>query len=250
MKTFKQHLEESTFSINKDVDLIYRSVFKDFIDNLKRGKVTPLKTVSFKSDQLQSADARKANELNPVTIEAGLNKDGSYYAPLSNKIVLSFNTNVLDILKQYDSIEDALKSLAPSEILRFQEELNGNAVRYTIFHELSHWIDDTLHGKHLSKTVKRAVDIDGREKKERVLSRGTGSTTSSDYEINAQIHSIKRARLQNKKLWDRLTFDQMLNLVPSVHVVNRNLRGKQREGWRKKMFRRMAREGLLGANMR
>jgi hypothetical protein len=250
MKSFKEYLEEKTFSINNDVDLIYRSVFQDFINNLKRGIVTKLPMVSFSSEQLQSKDAKAAHEVNPIEINAGIDEDGSYYAPLENRVVLSFNDNVLKAIKHYGSLEELMRYIGPEQRQRLQQEINGSAIKYTIFHELSHWIDDSLHGRHLTKTIDTASKIKRGHKRGRVLSRGRGGTTETDYEINAQIHSIKRAKLQNKKTWDSLTFDEMLNLVPSVHVVNRNLRGKSKDVWRKNIKRRMAREGLLGKNMR
>jgi len=248
MITFKEYLEEN-ISINKDVDLIYRSVFKSFIDNLNKGIITELPMVTFKSDQLQSTDAKMANKINPIIIHAGVSEEGSYYQPLSNRMVISFNYNVFKLFKIYKSVEHTMSMVSPSQIKRFMEEVKGNAVKYTIFHELSHWIDDSLHNRHLTNTIKRASELRG-TKRDRTLTRGGESTTSTDYEINAQIHSIKRAKLQNKKIWNNISFDKILDLIPALNSVYVHMETANREKWLKKLKQRMAREGLLGKNMR
>lgn len=257
MKTFKTYLEEKTFSIDKDVNFIYRHFFKPFIDKLNKGKCDKLESAAFYSTILKSNEAKMATKLNPVKIVTGTFKDGSFYMPTEHMIQISFNYSAYTLMNMYDgSVINTIRALPPEQIKRFKQEINGSAIKSTIYHELSHWIDDTLHNKHITNTIKKALQVSDRQKQTNILAKGNLDPVASKYEINAQIHAIKKAKTQNKNIWDTITFNDLLTLIPALHsVYNVLLRiDKQNssnslEQWRKELKHRMSREGLLGKNM-
>lgn len=257
MKTFKTYLEEKTFSIDKDVNFIYRTYFKSFIDELRNGHAGKLESASFTSNVLPSKDSKKANELNPVTIKIGSFYDGSFYSPNDHILQISFNYSALNALNFCKgSVINTIRALPSEQIKRFKQEINGSATKCTIYHELSHWIDDTFHNKHITNTIKKAQQISNHQKQDKIMAKGKADPVASKYEINAQIHAIKKTKNQNKDIWDTITFNDLLTLIPALHTVYNVLLKKDKgnfdnnlKQWRRDIKQRMSREGLLGKNM-
>ena len=133
----------------------------------------------------------------------------------------------------------------------------------TIRHELTHWLDDSLHNQHLNKKfsrfnadlqkIKQADGdivstrnaVDASYKKH--VTKGEEDIYLTPLEITPfvnQIQELKR-RIGDKK-YDKLTWADIMTYMPSLDGLNRRYGAK----FRKLMFTRMARENLLTKNLR
>jgi len=259
MKTFKQYLEEKTFAIDKDVDIIYDRLFKEIINNIKTnaGNAISQTIKQLDSNELVSASARKANVINPVTIVGGLdliNPIANYYSPNDKTIHLSIHPGAALMLRNNigKSIKDLSETIPSHQRRNFISEFTSNKIKSSIQHELSHWLDDTLHNSHITNTIKKASDanINTTNKRDRILNRGMGTSLVTDYEINAQIHAIKQLKRNNHRIWDKLSIIDMITLSPSLSHIYRSITDSQKSYWIRKLLHRMNRENLLGNYMK
>jgi hypothetical protein len=242
----KQYLTEKTFNINKDVDYIFNKYFKKLYIAILLDKWDgKFETKTFMSSDLPSKEAQDASKLNPIKIVITTADTGNFYMSLNHYIQLSPNTNVLNILRNYGSIKDATLMVTDrSKIIAFKNELNGVKMKDSIYHELSHWLDDTFHNFFLSKTVKLSLETGKYLQKQ-----GKNNVNASKIEINAQIHTIKQLKRVFSKKWDNLSFMDMLALDGSFSWVWGDLKGREFDIWKKDILKRMAREKLLGKRM-
>jgi len=242
---FKQYLTEKTFAIGADVDYIYKKFFKRFINNVSKGEIKNFPVIKFSSSELKSKKAQKAHKENPVTIYTGV-FNTSAYIPFKSEIKLSLNGSVIDILKKHN-IKEIEQMLGHDEFKRFMNELTPPTVKSTIYHELSHWISDTLYNKNITKRMGKA-----KEKNDYSLMLKFGETYFTDYELDAQVHAIKQLKRDYSKEWESLTWGDIITKKSSFHVVGKALKKapkKAREDYRKRMIKRLNREKLLGKNM-
>ena len=237
-------LTEKLTEVNDDVDFIYDSIFKNDIDEIvTTGIITSdmFKTNRMDTSQLKSEPSVKANGLNHCEIL--FNFGYNYYKPSSNLIQISINTDAVGlILSEGGKLNDVNRYLsrnqASSILLEFKEE----KIKGSIHHELTHWIDDTLNNKHIANKLNKAS--------ENGTNKFTNLPINAHYlEIQAQIHNIVQLKRKHEKLWDNLTFDEMLGLSPTLNFINYNLVGDIKAKWRRKLKERMYREGLLGKEM-
>lgn len=261
MNSFKEYyLLEKTFNINQDVDYIYNKCFKQIIKDLNSGKCRYTYIVHemmITSAELPSTLSQKAHKLNPIYINTGSFSDGSYYMPLRSKMQISLNSSAIHHLKTWNgNVKQASEVLSDYYRPIFTEDVSGGTVQSSIYHELSHWLDDTLHNNFISKNMSELQKIKDPtakqkfEKKIFKLKKNTANIASSKMEINAVIHGIKAAKKKYKNVWDSISLKQLLAYVPTVqasftHITNVN----ERKKWLHELLRRMARENLLGKNM-
>lgn len=265
MKRFKEFLIEKTFNLNRDVDYIYKTYIEKFknkiINNKWDGKTYP--EIQIQSTDLKSPIAKKASNVNEVTIFIN-NKTGSsaFYQPKSNSIVIGINSNALgyisgEILEDNNvTFEEVIKGLPRGQGEEFRNEFSADRIKGTIYHELSHWLDDTFHNRYIGKMLKKASEMSqtvGKKRTKEFMTKGKGDINLTFLEINAQIHAIKQLKRGNKDIWDLLTFDEMLNLNASLNLLKKRfleLGQKEYKGWKKNILKRLSREKLLGQNMR
>ena len=149
-----KYLNEKTYNIGADVDLVYNLFFKKLIKTFNKGDIkkflkelqsnptsskgTTIGEIS--SISLKSKQGQKAHELNPVTIRCGV-FSASSYIPKKQIIHISLNAQAINILTVHDmkSVED-INGLFPTtgEVRRFKSEFTSSAIKGTIYHELSH----------------------------------------------------------------------------------------------------------------
>jgi hypothetical protein len=206
---FKLYLVEKTFNIKKDVQLVYDKLFKHFIAELKRGEYPPDEIIqgsmkgmgytrdTMSSDLLRSKSARAAHAIKPVEIRSGVFPSPAYN-PLDNVIMLTFNPQVLNILRQ-----GATDILQPDEIRRFNSETSPNRIKATIAHELSHWMNDVLHNSHIEKVVDLAKEYNDPG----ILKLGKEDVNMTHFEIDAQIHGIKTLKQQHIRFLSTFTWN-------------------------------------------
>jgi len=230
-----------TFQISRDVDVIYNKYFKKTIEKIKSNKPLIEKSSYIDSDKLVSNICKKAHEQNPVTIVAApISNMGNFYAPSKSIIHLSFNKNVVNLIRSKGGYDNAIKSLPEHQVNSFIQEFSLSTMKASIAHELSHWIQDSLHNRHINKKLKIAKE------------KGFGNIdVSTPIELDAQIHNFRQLYRKYWKSWDTLSFVDVFKLNPALlSVIRVMIYNKNFKEWLKKFILRLNREGLLGEKMR
>jgi hypothetical protein len=131
-------------------------------------------------------------------------------------------------------------------------EFTEARIKGSIYHELSHWIRDTLHNNNIHKKLSDFhYSGDSSPKNiQKILYHGEETEYTTDYEIDAQIHAIKQLKRNYRSDWDSLNFSDMLDLNASLKHITHALKGNNLNRWMRKIKSRMYREGLLGKKMR
>lgn len=257
MIKLKELLLEKTFKISADVDYIYKAGgFEKFIKAFKKDnrkfpesnkikRETPIQFVVIKSDNLKSIDAKKANLVNPVRIFCGIYTNGSFYRPTTNVIQISLHYNALSMYANHME-----HTVPDSQLKRLKNEITEHKIKSSISHELSHWISDSLYNSHIGKLVNKASEFNNTA----ILKLGKQNVNMTYFEIDAQIHGIKELKRKHESEWDNLTlFDVYTKYTPlgsTAKVLWDNYGQDILDIWQTSLVKRMAREKLLGKNMK
>jgi hypothetical protein len=257
-------LTEKTFQITKDVNMLYEKGFAEFINSLKdkKGKLFSsfsgqlLKELTFfqgSSSILKSKDAQAAHLVNPIDIYLGIYRSGSFYMPPSMRehpgIQVSLNWSALNLL-----FANQADTLPENELKRFKNEFGQDRAKASIAHEISHWINDSVHNWNIGTLLKVAAELD----KPDLVKLGKASVAMTHFELDAQVHAIKQIKSRylyewGKKKWDLLTLKDLFEMYTSLHSIATDLNNNHPEIlniWQKALIKRLSREKLLGKNMR
>ena len=242
-------ISETLSDIDDDVDMLYNIYFKKDIDKLEQTKIidkTMFDSYRTETSMLKNQLSVKANELNPciITINSNNNRKypGFYYDPNNKIISLSVKSNAYqyaeyfngDINKAYKTLNDKQKK---SFILQFKEY----RVKSGIHHELAHWLDDTFNNEHIQKHINKRINGTINKKLE--------NSFMVNHEVYAMLNGIKQVKRKYDDIWDKLTFADLIKLLPSLLAVFDSLSIQQQETYFKTLQKKMYREGLLGKNM-
>ena len=258
---FKQYLLlEKTYAIGADVDLIYKKYFKKIINTFNKKDIEIFRNLLKKyykngewyfgkmlSANLKSKVAKKANILNPVNIYLGVTKDSSNYTPEKKMINISLNKNAVDIIAK-ENMKQFKANLDNDTWERFNNELSPSAIKSTIYHELSHWLNDTLHNQNITKRIVKTKELKSIKPLQRF-----NKIDFSDFELDAQIHALKQLKRDYKKEWDNLSWKDIAQKKPFFDVWFDELRSATPQVQNKihqLMIKRLNRENLLGKKMR
>lgn len=243
-------IDEKLAEVDSDVDLIYDKYFRSAIDGLKETGTLNfdlLQEHEISTTILQSERCKEAHKLNPCIIVTNSKKYGNYkgfYAPKNTVILVNLHPGASELVKEYGgSVERASEDIDYSNREQFRSEFTEEVIKGTIHHELAHWIDDTLHNRHIRDRVLKATEGGKRNLNAKPID-------MSNMEIEGQIHNIKQLYNTHKDEWDDISFDYMISLSPTLKLINGRLRGDDNVIWRKAIQKRMYREGLMGAKMR
>lgn len=250
-------LTEATFNLDEQVDYIYDKHFAPYAEDIRLSGAMNFNPVVIKSTSLPSSpEIDRANEINPVDIIIHKTSYGNMYIPASRKIYVNFSDAAARFISQYGGIDRAVSALRNdgqiSAANRLKLEFTPARVKGSIHHELSHWLDDSLHNRHIANRLMRSqrVGVHDPTGAKSIVNQGHPDVAMTEFERDAQIHSIIQLKRQYKSIWDSISFTDMLELNASLNQINH--KGK-REGWgdewRKLLLRRMHREGLLGKSM-
>ena len=254
----EEHSIGKLYRVNKDVDLLYNKFFKKGVKEIqKTGIITKNTFRPFLTDSsiLTSAICKKAHAINPVMIytnffdkfaESGTN----HYSPSTNHISIGIQTSAyfFAINELKGILDNAKNILSKSKQDTFKAEFMEYKIKGTIHHELAHWLDDTLYGGFLEKTLEKMTVKAKKGKRPTVKNMDIYAT---NIEIQGTIHNIAQAkRVISQNEWDKLYFDDLISIVPSVSVVYNRLPYSEQKIWLRKLRDRMFREGLLGKNMK
>lgn len=256
-------LQEKLLEIDDDVDRIYDFFFKEVIENIQNMDIrkTNLLIEQFstgtfslsgliKNGVVQSKELKQANELEPVKIHLFDSSRGNAYSPSTGthpaRIFLNINTNAFNMLVQYAHRYASIESLAKDMISddrvgEFINEFKSHKVKASIHHEFAHYYDDIMHNRHITKTLSQGTFT------KKTLQ---GDPFETHIEIEGQIHNIKQLKKEFSEMWDQLTFEEMLSKNASLSQTFKQLSYEAKERWKKRIRKRMAREGLLGNNMK
>ena len=251
----QQYLTEKTYNIGADVDLVYNKIVKPSLSLYHKGKYKEFSkkyaegVVGYMtSGDLKSKQAKQAHKMNPMNIYFARNNKGNYYDPPNRTIHFSLNIDVINILDDGDFEEDRVKLMVGDAYDRFMNELSEGAIKGTIYHELSHWLNDTLHNRNITKVLRQVSDTGKRE----LMKRGHSSVDQTFMEIDAQVHALKQLKRTYSKIWDTLTWEDILKYKPSFTAVFGDIQfdKKEYEQYRRNILKRMNREKLLTKNLR
>lgn len=239
-------LTERLMELNEDIEFIYNTYYKDIYETIAR--TGTLEGINFKEAYLSTYDlksslSKKADKLNPCTIQINVS-NGNNYIPKLNIINITYPYNAYNYLRKngYD-IERAAETLNVSQGKSLRREFHPEVIKGSIHHELVHWVDDTLHNNHIKNSINTA-----NEKGHRLDNKGE-DINSSKMEIQSQIHNIVQLKHKYKNVWDRMSFEEMISKSPTLMSTNVRLKGDVNKKWKRDILTRMYREGLLGKKM-
>ena len=243
---------ENTYDMDEDVDLLYDRAFSDIVDNIRNGTWNGEMPPSLIGSTaiLTSPEAQEAHKINRAKI---ITTDGNSYQPHIGIISVSLNEQVLEMVKQFGGLKQAIQEIPARQRKQFMVDLTPDRVKGSIHHELSHWLDDTLHGSHIKNRIDRALAAERNGKYElakKIMNQHKKEVGLTDYELNAQIHSIKQLKRANMDMWDILSFDEMVDMNASLIHLRELMKGlDEYHTWKKTILKRMHREKLLGDEM-
>lgn len=286
---FKQYITEKTFMISKDVNYIYNECFDPVIkeiwknagtgkgkflgfndytvDRLLKGKYSKFFTRvkqgygyviidKLFSEKLPSKQAQKASKVNPAVIECGSFTEGNYYRPMETQkayqseadksiISLSMNHSALNTM-----LNNNIKYILKDRLSSFYQEFRPERMKATIAHEISHWMHDTFHNFQLTNLLKTIREL-GRSD---LILLNKKDVNMTYFEIDAQIHGIKQLKMANRKVWNEWELKDVYFHYNSLRYMGGSIyknHGKEiGDLWQKALVKRMAREKLLGKNMK
>ena len=240
-------IEERLMDVNDDVDFIYDTYFrKDYEEIEKTGIITDdmFKSFNINTSMLKSPLAVKADKLNPCVISINGGGPSNFYSPSRNLISVGPNKNAISfVLGNGGSIESAISYLTGSQVKTMTNEFNSSSIKGSIHHELVHWVDDTLHNKHITNRINTA-----QERNSDITKKGLPINADS-MEIQAQIHNIQQLKRKYGDIWDSLSFWDMISYSPALSSMTNNFDDGTKKQWVRNIKTRMYREGLLGKNM-
>lgn len=280
MKTFAEYLAENLIDVDKsDIDKLYapmkkimkdleavwnrnlhrleasddpitrkaiaRTMSREFREAMQQpagGLQYPLRT--FHSSELKSENAKIANSIIPVDIHVWLTFRSNQYTPGDKKIHICLPENVLDTM--LNGVHLVPRHLLPS----LRAEVSDLKHKASIRHELTHWMDDAMHNLHLSKSIETTMALISAGKSraaQQAYKRMTLGKHDDIYmthiEVTPMVNQIAEyKRRVSKKQWDSMTWKDLMVALPSLGGLNY----KHGEPWRRIMFDRLAREGLIG----
>ena len=270
MKRYKSQYDESldilllekTYEIDEDVDYIYDNYFKDIISKIKRTQFNiEIKNINlfdcqgilFKkigSEELKSSECQTAHKFNPIDIYLGTFEIGSFYT--GNTGMKGF----ILVSASYSAFQ-ALEEMPYKELLKITQRNIGNEIRLdiseptiksSIAHELSHWLNDSIHNEFITKLIKLSRDNDNPD----ILKLKNLDVNLTYFELDAQIHSIKQLKRDYIDDWNNINLYDLIRLSPSLTKIYNDIK-KYGESiikiWQTNLIKRMNREGLLGKKM-
>lgn len=245
-------LSEKLLHVDNDVNFLFDKYFKHDVEMIQKTGIinkNMFKKFQTNTSILKSDDCVRAHNLRPCVIQ--INSGGNFYNPKEDIIGIGYSKPAYDFVMDNGdgNIENSLIYLDnPNQSKSLKLEFTEERIKGSIHHELAHWIDDTMNNNHLSAKIDKFI-------KHKTKNLGGIPVDASKMEIQAQIHNIKQLHNKYRDVWDVLSFEDMIDLSPSLTNVNNklnrystsNMIGKK---WRRELILRMNREGLLGKNMK
>ena len=259
-------LLEATFNTDEVVNWIYNNHFKKYIaaiQEFKKGNAVSVADVTIHQVVIPATDIishikdpiiQQALMMNPVNIKINV-EGGSRYNPIAQEIHVSFSEflyeKIQGSVRRGTSFSEMMDTIYSRYYPAIATEFEGTKVRGSIAHEIAHWLDDTNHKFHITKMLDKATSSGNYSK----MDRGQPDRYMTDYEINAMVHDVVQTKRDfGQAKWDELSFDEFLDTVLSIGVTYNKLKEQHHPAvlskFIKLLFSRMAREKLIGKNMK
>lgn len=247
-RNFDRLVSASDDCIPSARSIIARTISRELNEVMKKYQPiinNPIKSIP--SSSLKSENAKKAHAVNPIMIHVWLISPrgvGNHYSPSKKAIHISLDWGVAD------AMVNRLADIPKHQIPMLKNEVSELKHKGTIRHELTHWIDDSLHNFYITKSLNNIDDLSRQKKTKQAeiaykkdISHNQPDIYLAPVEINAMVNQIAeyKRRVGNKK-YDSLSWSQLMTELPSLATLNYKHGAK----WRKKMFERLSREGLIG----
>lgn len=242
-------LNEKLTNIEDDVDMLYELYFRAGVEEVERTREISGNTfeqTETDTSILKNEQCIKAHEMNPCTII--INKASNHYNP--NKKVISIAISLQGanyVINEFGgNLDRAISEMDPKQAAMMKREFTEAKIKGSIHHELVHWIDDTFNNQHIKKRIDKNISLhDAGE----ALPFDSVTVNAHYMEIQAQIHNIKQLYNKHSDEWDTLSFEDMIQLSPTLTNTYKSLPYSLKMEWIKKIKMRMFREGLLGKRM-
>ena len=240
-------ITEATLDLNQDVDFIYRTYFEATIIDVRRTEHIRkewIKEDEFSTALLNSSVCKQANEINPCKIY--VNRQDFSYNPLWKELDFGLDRAVINALlfKFAGDLNKLIEVVSANNKSRILQQFSPRFIRGAIAHELAHWVRDSLHNSHIERMSARSKAAGKRERP-----RGKNQYASS-IELDSMIHEMLQVRRNiSDEKWDSLTLSE-LGKITALNSQIESIDEKDIVQFIQTLKKRMAREGLLGKNMR
>lgn len=258
-------ITESTLDLDADSDAIYERFIEPTINVILdfsrlNGERLGIAIEKFTSQKFTLTDlidngiitnekVIAANEQQPAIMRFVLS--GAQYIPAEKNglgtaiIEISLPKQALEIINDWHKGNDSLDTMAnilfkPAMRRLFKNEFTSWKIKGSVAHELTHYVDDIFHNKHITKKVMT-----------RTVSKGSLDKNPFDthIEIEAQVASIRQMKRKFETIWDTFSYQDIFSMHPSLSI-REELSKAARIRYDRLMVSRLNREGLLGKNMR
>jgi hypothetical protein len=239
----KNFIDEKLANVDDDVNMLYNNYFAKDVKHLEETGEISFKSYETDSSILSSFDSVKAHGINPALIRINTNgvSNSNTYDPINSVISFGVNQQAVSYVKQRKNINNAIRMLGNSRSAKLLSiEFSEEKIKGSIHHELAHWIDDSLHNRHMAGALMKRHEYTRNDKE---------NINHTYIEIEGQIHNIKQLKNKFSDVWDDISFTELLSKSIPLTTVYDNSSGTARTNWVKKLKTRMFREGLLGKNM-
>ena len=278
------HLYEKVFDIeDKDIEILSLPFiqFTELLDSIainnNKSKLLDIMQVPYrykhitKSGGLLSPICNEAHKKRPISI---------YFIPYCNwfydsaldYISVGYPMVLYDLLKKwyysneiFTDFNDVYTSIVPNRPMGSMNRIDQDIIyakdkklftleeyQTGIYHEISHWIYETLYTTNSNYIKSRHNSSDqGAAKYYKVP-----NMIFSTVELNAYIHGLlQRKKLMGEDEWNNLTIDDLFEIDPGLNVVmsyaQKDATHKQAfNNFKQQIVSRLNREHMLGTNMK
>jgi len=258
-------LEKRIYNLKKDVDFIYDHAFKEFIQDFHSELLKPLefygekslgrdfKFVTFSTKELKAKECKIADSKLSVPIFCGVFDSGNFFNFSGDKPYIQLSLHSVLVHSIYSNKIENIKGMkyiiSNTQLKKAKNEFDEGRIKGSIAHELSHWVDGANYDI-FNKIVSKNTELSRQE----LLKLKNKSVDMSYFEIQGQIHGISELKRKYKKQWNDMSLNDLFNLYTSLSSIANTLYKNYGSDvvliWSRNLIKRLAREGLLGVNMK
>lgn len=250
---FKEHMKRFTSAGDAATErAVARTIQRELLEVLSKyqpASNNPIKTID--TSKLKSETAKAAHKINPIKIHVwlvGPPNMPNHYSVDYKEINICLQRGIADAMTQH------LAMIPKHQLEMLSNETSDLKYKTTIRHELTHWIDDSLHNMYLTKALLRTDDLQryvspeaAHKYYDKVVKHGQEDIYLAPIEVTAMVNQIAELKRRiGEKKFNNITWSQVITYLPSLASLNT----KFGEKYRKVMFTRLARENLIGDKFR
>jgi len=244
-------LDEAIYENELNITFLARNfgypAIKNFFENQKKHLESYRKTGKIILDTLESSElpsdlGKLAHSQNPITFTIGIEKNqNSFYDKSKKQIhiqILSFEN-----MDKFAITGETFDDFYHTDYENAKKIIYGD-IKNSFAHELAHWLDDSLHNNAVTnfiQTVKNKYTSEFA---------ANNKLLASYIEVQGYVHDVAEfKKSMSEDEWNKLTFGDLFRLTSLDDAANL-LRDTQLKAWKRKIMKRLARENLIGNNMK